>query len=63
MKFTKLMALVLALLMTVAVFAACGNDPAKTDPETTPEETTPDETTPEATTEDDNACKHKNSLK
>ncbi len=63
MKFTKLMALVLVLLMTVAVFAACGNDPAKTDPETTPEEATPDETTPEETTADDNACKHKNSLK
>ena len=67
MKFTKLMALVLALLMTVAVFAACGGDPATTDePETTPgvQDTTPDETTkPAETTKDPNACAHKNSLK
>jgi phage FluMu protein Com len=65
MKFTKLLALALVLLMTVAVFAACNGDPAGTDPETTPsqDETTlpqQDETTPAETTAD---CDHKNALK
>lgn len=49
MKFTKLMALALVLLMTVAVFAACGGQSDVT----TPEETTPEVTTPEATEPDE----------
>lgn len=65
MKFTKLMALALVLLMTVAAFAACNGDPKVTDPETTldAQDTTPEDTTAPETTVDDNACKHKNSLK
>jgi len=56
MKFTKLMALALALLMTVAVFAACGGDPADTTTEA-PETTEAPDSTPE-TTEPDSGCKH-----
>ena len=66
MKFTKLMALVLVLLMTVAVFAACDAHISVGGTVTTPETdpgNTPEVTTPEETTLDDNACKHKNSLK
>lgn len=58
MKFTKLMALALVLLMTVSVFAACTDQPDETTPEvTTPEETTPEETTPESSVAE---CKHAN---
>ncbi len=70
MKFTKLMALALVLLMTVAVFAACGNQPDETTPEettpevTTPEETEPGETEPDETTPEEtqpvSTCKHAN---
>lgn len=64
MKFTKLMALVLVLLMTVAVFAACGDTQDETTLPVGGDETTlDDETTAPETTEDENACKHKNSLK
>jgi len=66
MKFTKLMALALVLLMTVAVFAACTGQPDETTPEettpevTTPEETNPEETNPGETTPETTvpACKH-----
>ena len=56
MKFTKLLALALALLMTVAVFAACGGDPADTTTEA-PETTETPDSTPE-TTEPDSGCRH-----
>lgn len=70
MKFTKLMALVLVLLMTVAVFAACGDEPAQTTPSGGEETTLPsgEETTlpsGEETTDPDvvGDCDHKGSLK
>ncbi len=65
MKFTKLMALVLVLLMTVAVFAACDGDQPETTLPGGDETTLPDsdDTTAPESTQDDNACQHKNSLK
>ena len=57
MKFTKILALTLALMMLVCAFAACGGDPADTtEPVVTdPVETEPVETEPAETEAD---CKH-----
>lgn len=65
MKFTKLMALALVLVMVVAAFVACG-EPAETKPDSTSTPTTTDTEKPETveTTEPvETACTHKNSLK
>ncbi|MBQ7292258.1 MAG: hypothetical protein IJW79_00815 [Clostridia bacterium] len=66
MKFTKVMALALALLMLVCAFAACGGDkePAATDPVDTPPVTDPTGTEPTETDPtvtdpaEDEDCKH-----
>ena len=49
----KISALLLAMLMLLSAFVACGNTPDTTTPDvTTPEVTTPDVTTPDVTTPD-----------
>ena len=52
-KLTKLLSLVLALLMVVAVLAACGEHTSDTEPDTTPEVTDPETTVPPVTTAPD----------
>ena len=62
MKFTRLLALAMVLMMLVSCFVACGDDPVETEPETKetepkvtePKVTEPEETEPEET----EPCKH-----
>lgn len=63
MKFTKLMAFALVLVMVVAAFVACG-EPKETQPvSSTPNTTEPSQPTDTETEPPETACTHKNSLK
>ena len=56
MKFTKLMALALVLVMLVSAFVACGSDPVETEPET--EKQTEKQTEKETEPKETEPCKH-----